>query len=364
VKYSVILLSTSLLTACQQHTPPLVAIAHSEASAAPIVQPVVTTDSVRYDTDDPAVWIHPTDPSQSLIIGTDKESDGALYVFDLSGKVQNDKVVRGLQRPNNVDVEYGLLLNGKPVDIAVATERQTHRLRIFSLPDMKPVDGGGLEMFVGETGPSYRDLMGIGLYKNLAGDIYAIVGRKNGPTDGTYLWQYRLSDNGHGQVKAGLVRKFGQYSGKKEIESIAVDDSLGYVYYSDEGQGVRQYFAEPGKGDQELALFATRGFTEDHEGISIHQITDSTGYLLVSDQGADQFQVFSREGQPGKPYEHRWIKTVRVSAHQSDGSETVSIPLNSTFRHGLFIAMSDNRTFHLYRLEDIIGAKAEERSGK
>jgi 3-phytase len=363
VKYLVILLSASLLTACQQHTPPLVAVAHSEAGAA-IIQPVITTDSVLHDTDDPAVWIHPTDPSKSLIIGTDKETDGALYVFDLNGKVQNDKVVRGLKRPNNVDVEYGLLLNGKPVDIAVATERQTHRLRIFSLPDMKLIDGGGLEMFVGETGTGYRDLMGIGLYKNRSGEIYAIVGRKNGPTDGTYLWQYRLSDNGHGQVKADLVRKFGQYSGKKEIESIVVDDALGYVYYSDEGQGVHQYFAEPAKGNQELALFATTGFAEDHEGISIYPTSDSTGYLLVSDQGADQFQVFSREGQPGQPYEHRWIKTVRVSAHQSDGSETVSIPLNNTFRHGLFIAMSDNRTFHLYRLEDIIGEKAEVGSGK
>ncbi|MFY7786627.1 MAG: phytase, partial [Thermoflexibacteraceae bacterium] len=77
--------------------------------------------------------------------------------------------------------------------------------------------------------------MGISLYKNKAGKIYAIVGRKSGPTDGSYLWQYLLEDNGAGQVKATLVRKFGVYSGKKEIESIAVDDELGYVYYSDEG---------------------------------------------------------------------------------------------------------------------------------
>jgi 3-phytase len=33
------------------------------------------------------------------------------------------------------------------------------------------------------------------------------------------------------------------------------------------------------------------------------------------------------------------------------------MPLNDTFRHGLFIAMSDDRTFQLYRWEDIMGSE-------
>jgi 3-phytase len=47
------------------------------------------------------------------------------------------------------------MLNGKPTDIAITTERMSHKLRIYSLPDMKPVDNGGIDMFVGETGPSF-----------------------------------------------------------------------------------------------------------------------------------------------------------------------------------------------------------------
>jgi 3-phytase len=210
-------------------------------------------------------------------------------------------------------------------------------------------------MFEGESGPGFRDLMGIALYRTKSGDIQAIVGRKTGPTDSTYLWQYRLADAGNGQVKATLLRKFGAYSGRKEIESIAVDDQLGYVYYSDEGVGVRQYFADPALGNQQVALFATEGFAEDHEGISIYAASDSTGYILVSDQGGDRFQIFRREGQVGEPYAHPWVRTTRVLAHQSDGSETVTQPLNKRFKHGLFIAMSDNRTFQLYRCEDILG---------
>jgi len=357
VRYAYYLLCSAVLfAACTQNGTDPVSVNTTKADS--IVQPAIITDVVQHDSDDPAVWINPADAAQSLVIGTDKEEDGALYVFGLDGKTKQDKVIKGLKRPNNVDVEYGLILNGKPVDIAVTTERLTHKLRIYSLPDMKPVDNGGLEMFVGETGEGYRDLMGISMYKNKEGKIYAIVGRKNGPADG-YLGQYLLEDDGTGNVKATLVRKFGKYSGKKEIESIAVDDKLGYIYYSDEGVGVRQYFADADKGNNELALFATTGFTEDHEGISFYELTDSTGYILVSDQGANKFHIFSREGAAGKRYEHKELKIVTVSATQSDGSETISVPLNSMFAHGLFIAMSNNRTFHFYRWEDIAGKELQ-----
>jgi len=318
------------------------------------IKPAIVTEAVRYDSDDPAVWINKTDPGKSLVIATDKDADGALFVYDLQGKIVKDKVVSNLKRPNNVDIAYGLLLGGKPVDIAVTTERMTHKLRVFSLPDMKPIDGGGLDMFVDETEPEFRDLMGIALYTSPKGEIYAIVGRKNGPKEG-YLGQYLLEDNGAGAVKATFVRKFGSFSGKKEIEAIAVDNELGYIYYSDEQVGVKQYYADPGKGNQQLALFATEGFKEDHEGISIYKLTDSTGYILVSDQGANRFQIFSREGTKANPFEHSHLKTVPVMATQSDGSEVVSSRLNDTFPHGLFVAMSDDKTFHYYRWEDIAG---------
>ena len=228
-----------------------------------------------------------------------------MYVFDLQGKIRPQKSVYGLKRPNNVDIEYGLPLKGIATDIAITTERFTHKLRIFSLPGMVPVDNGGIEVFENETGEGFRDLMGVALYKDEKGGIYAIVGRKTGPVSGSYLWQYLLEDNGAGMVKATLVRKFGDYSGRKEIESIAVDDALGYVYYSDEGVGVRKYYADPGKGNRQLALFATTGFTEDHEGISIYQSSATEGYVLVSDQGANKFHIFSREGTPQNPHDHK-----------------------------------------------------------
>jgi len=327
----------------------------SQKDALPLLKPLIITEAAKHDTDDPAIWLHPTDPAQSLIIGTDKDEDGALYVYDLAGKIIEEKTVRNLKRPNNVDIEYGFMLQGTPTDIAVTTERLENKIRVFRLPEMQAIDNGGIEVFVGET---QRDPMGIALYKRPADKaIFAIVGRKEGPQDGRYLWQYRLEDDGTGKVAGMKVREFGKYSGIKEIEAIAVDDALGYVYYSDEQVGVRKYYADPDRqdSDQELALFATDGFAEDHEGISIYPINDGTGYILISDQQANQFHIFKREGEPNNPHEHKCIKVVKVSTNESDGSDVTNATLNATFPNGLFVAMSDNKTFQFYSWADIAG---------
>lgn len=325
------------------------------ATQAALLVPVYTTDTLAHDTDDPAIWIHPTDPSRSLIVGTDKDEAGGLYVFDLKGKLDSTRSVPGLKRPNNVDIEYGLKIGDTLVDIAVVTERLTNQIRIFRMPDMLALDAGGIPVFEGETGTGYRDLMGISLYKNKKGDVYAIVGRKNGPVDSTYLWQYLLTGTGANTVKATLVRKFGAYSGLHEIESIAVDDQLGYIYYSDEGVGVRKYYADPEKGNQELALFGRGLFKEDNEGISIYALTDSTGFILVSDQQDHSFHIYTREGSTENPHAHLLLRKQYVAARESDGSEIVATPLLPDFPYGLFVAMSDNKTFHYYPAEKIIG---------
>jgi 3-phytase len=312
------------------------------------LQPRIVTEPTPHDTDDPALWI-PADRAKTLVLGTDKDSDGGLYAYDLAGKIVNR--VAGLKRPNNVDVAYGLLLGDKPSDIAVVTEREKNRLRVFRLPDLAPLDKGDLVVF---DGVPERAPMGVALYKRPHdGAHFAIVGGKSGPAEG-YLGQYRLEDDGTGHVKMTLVRQFGAYSGKAEIEAIAVDAELGYVYYADETHGVRKYHADPDAPDanRELALFGTTGFASDHEGISIYKGSDGAGYILVSDQQAFRFQVFPREGTPGNPHNHPALKTFDVAAIESDGSEVTSTALPG-FPSGLFVAMSNGKVYHYYSWDDI-----------
>jgi 3-phytase len=320
------------------------------------IKPFLVSERVANDSDDPAIWINAADSSQSLIIGTDKGGDtgeGGLFAFNLQGKIV--KSVRPLKRPNNVDVAYKLNVGDKLVDIAVCTERYTNSIRIFSLPSLEPIDNGGIQVFEGEL-DSLRDPMGIALYTNpVDKKIYAIVGRKNGPVDGTYLWQYRLEADSKGIVKGVLVRKFGFYKGGREIESIAVDNELGYVYHSDEGFGIHKSYAHPDSSNVELALFGITGFKEDIEGISIYKTGEQTGYIIVSDQQANRFRIFPREGLDGVN-NHPEIKFVNTSTSESDGSDVTNVSLPG-FPKGFFVAMSDDGTFQIYRWEDVMKNK-------
>lgn len=317
--------------------------------AADAVVPTVITEPTEFDTDDPAIWIHPEDPAKSLIVGTDKEVGGGLYLYDLEGKIV--KKVTGLERPNNVDVAYGLEVNGKKIDVAITTERKAHKIRVYSLPDLVPVDNGGIEIFQGEEGEEMRDGMGVAIYTkkdSIGSTIYAIAGRKTGP-NGSYLWQYKLSGGSDGIVKGEVVRKFGEYSGKKEIEAIAVDNELGYVYYSDETAGIRKYYADPERKDNtELAFFGQDDAKRDHEGIAIYKSTDSTGYILVSNQQNNSFLVYPREGKEGNPNVHEMLADIPVSAVECDGADALSVNLGAKFPKGMLVAMSNSKIFHFY----------------
>ncbi len=320
------------------------------------IKPIRISDPVQYDSDDPAIWINPDNPDESLILGTDKSSSGSLYVFNPEGKSIPEKKVTGLSTPNNVDVEYGLFLNGELIDIAVVTERGAGRLRVFQLPDMTPVDGGGILVFEGE---SDRSCMGIALYKRPSdGAVFAVISRKSGPS-GSYLWQYLLSDDGTGKVKGDHVRSFGIFSNYGEIEAVAVDDEAGYIYYSDEGSGIRKYYADPDhpEADIQLAWFGMSDFRSDREGISIYDTTGENGYIIVSDQKANRMNIYRREGEPGDSHNHLLLKQIYIQAEDSDGNEVTNVFLSPLYPGGLFVAMSDNRRFYFYAWKQLAEAE-------
>ena len=335
IKNSILFLGTLTLLAC------------NSGSKLPAIAPDVITEKSINDTDDPAIWIHPTDASKSIVFGTDKETNGAIYAYDLQGKIIEDKTIRNIKRPNNVDLEYGFQVNDSvKVDVLIFTEREEQQIRIFSIPDMKPLDNGGFLVFEDETIAENKLPMGVAMYKSpIDGTFYAIVGRKTGPKEG-YLYQYKL-DSENSKVTTTLVRKFGQFSGKKEIEAIAVDAEMGFVYYSDEMHCVRKYYAEPSKGNEEIACFGSELFERDIEGIAIAKFENEKGYIIVSDQQKGQFNLFDRQT-------NEFVKAVNLSTTQTDGCDVVTVPLNDTFKSGLFVAMNDAKDFYFYDLDKLL----------
>src|SRR5215204_4006838 len=75
------------------------------------VSATVETEPVRSGgdaADDPAIWVHPSNPAESTIIGTDKQ--GGLVVYDLAGK-QLQYLSDG--KMDNVDLRPGFPLGGE-----------------------------------------------------------------------------------------------------------------------------------------------------------------------------------------------------------------------------------------------------------
>jgi 3-phytase len=382
-------------TAATATAAPASATAASAASAAtagsavrpadgPVLKPVAETEPVPHDADDPAIWVHPTDPSRSLILGTDKFArEGGLHVFGLDGKRR--QTIAPLDRPNNVDIEYGVTLGGLApgdvkatnIDIAVLTERKQHRLRIFAIP----ADGGtlvdlapdGLPVLEGQTGEA-SEPMGVSLYKRPAdGVTFAIVAPKTGGTT-DYLWQYRLERKSPGErITATLVRRFGNFSRRGaepgeigEIEAVVVDDELGYVYYSDERFGIRKWHANPDHADaaRELAVFGTEGYAGDREGLAIYAPRQTpysnrggpSGLLISSDQveGATRLFLYPREGTIGNPHNHPAISVRQTSSDETDGLDVTARSLPG-YPRGLLVMMnSTGRNFSIYRWDDLV----------
>jgi 3-phytase len=335
------------------------------ASVAPAVAPHRATAALPHDPDDPAIWIHPGDPSRSLILGTVKVAapDGGLAVFGLDGALR--ELLKGPDRPNNVDVAYGLDIDGTPTDIAVLTERLGRRLRVYAIaPDgsrLRDISSGALPILEGAEGDEGAP-MGIALYKRPHdGAIFAIVSPKSGPRE-NYLWQYRLHDEGTGRVAARFVRRFGHFSGEGEIEAVAVDHELGYVYYADELAGIHKWHADPDHPDasHELALFGTEGYGQDREGLGVYTLPDGTGYIVSVDQLPDDsiVHVYKREGEAGHPHDHSaTVFSFRTGADGTDGLEVTSSALGPEFPHGALILMNSGpRNFLIYRWSDIAAA--------
>lgn len=346
-------LAAALLTGCgEPPAPPM----------DPRIQPVVETASLGEDADDPAIWVNPADPAASLILGVNKAPApaGAVGVFDLDGQLV--QLIDGIDRPNNIDLEYGFPLGGETVDIAVATERYQSRLRVFAvdpqarrLRDVSSPDG--LQVFAGETGERAAP-MGVSLYRRPSDNaFFAIVSRKEGPTDG-YLWQYRLEDDGAGRVRAVKVREFGAFSGTGEIEAVAVDDEFGHVYYADELAGVHKYHANPDHpaGAAQLQFFAQDGFQGDREGLAVYASAGG-GYVLCTDQitGGSAYQVYSRSAESPAVL----VGTVKGGADETDGIEATSAPLGPRFPNGLLVVMNSvGKNFMLYDWRDVATALA------
>ncbi|CAI6334343.1 unnamed protein product [Periconia digitata] len=314
------------------------------------------------DGDDPAIWIHPTDASQSKIVTTTKSEAGAGFtVFDLKGELLQHTPA---EQPNNVDVIYNFTLGDKQTDLTFAACRGDNTLCLFAINStgfLSPIAGG-----VQPTPEDYEVYGSCTFRSTKTGKQYLFVNNK----DAEYL-QYELTSTANGTLQTTLVREFIGGSGG-QVEGCVADDAAGFLFLGEEPEGVWRYDAEPDGSDtgMQIAKVGDGRLSADVEGIALVPATSGgSGYIFVSSQGISSYIVYDR----APPHEYVMTFTIVDNREagidhvsNTDGIAVVGDRLNSDFPGGLFVTHDDanelaeggtalEASFKLVSLEDILG---------
>ncbi len=253
--------------------------------------------------DDPAIWIHPSNPEKSVIIGTDKK--GGLATYNLKGEQLNYYPFGDM---NNCDLRTGFPINGDTIDIIAASNRTMQSVSLFRI-----VENGGLDSMHNRIIQSKMsdEVYGLCMYKSKkTGLFYVFVNGKSGEVE-----QYELfaAEN---KVDAKLVRslKLGT-----QTEGMVADDETGTVYIGEEEAGIWKFDAEP-DGSPEGKMIPKSpeenpNIKYDIEGLAIYTTDSVNGYLVASSQGNYSYAVFERQG------DNKYLGSFRITDGELDGVE-------------------------------------------
>ncbi|MEH6492633.1 phytase [Halopseudomonas sp.] len=276
--------------------------------------------------DDPAIWVNPVDASQSRILGTDKR--GGLGVYGLNG---NQLQYLPVGRINNVDIRSGFTLTGSPVDIAVASNRDSNSLELFAI---NPHDGEVTGL--GQISLPLDDIYGLCMAKSPQGDIYAIANDKSGR-----FLQYRLDDE-QGTVKGTMVREFRTAT---QPEGCVADDARQRLFIGEEGVAVWALSSDPADaGDLTEVIRAEGPLHADVEGLAIYQAEQP--YLVISSQGNDSYLVLDAE----PPFQLRGAFRIGINiaggidgVSETDGLEVSSVDFGGVWARGMLVVQDGRK---------------------
>ena len=308
------------------------------------------TPSSGDSADDAAVWIHPTDPALSVVIGTDK--DGGIAVYDLAG---SELQYRPDGELNNVDLRYGFALDGALVDLVVASNDTTDTIAVYEIdPATRTLEsvavGGGI--------PTPIRPYGLCLYRSaVTGNLYAFVDSRGGVVE-----QWELFDASGGFVDGALVREFDVGS---QTEGCVADDPAARFYVGEEAVAIWRYGAEPGDGETRVQVDTTDvggHLVADVEGLTLYTAQGGEGYLIASSQGADAYVLYERAGSNAYVGTFQIVDGATIDGTSgTDGIDVSNAPLGAAFPFGVFVAQDgdngeENQNYKLVPWQSIAGA--------
>lgn len=312
-------------------------ISEASAESIPTVAPLTTTQGSYFTEDmrdDPAIWVHPSDSSQSLILGSDKrDQGGGLHVYDLQGKelqyLEGGKL-------NNVDIIPGLFQDG---DLALASDRNAKSIKFYK------INGSGqlapLTTNISIAGEPY------GLCGGMSdGKAYAFVTTKAGPVE-----QWELTPSSPTIISGKKVRTLPRTT---QCEGCVLDREGQYVYIGEEDAKVLRYQVDPStQNNHRVVDEVGPHLTADIEGITLYS-HGGQNYLIVSSQGDSTFAVYDLNKN------NSYVGSFKIAGvAETDGITVTPFPLGEDYPQGLFVAHNHRLSNFAYvpwdRVEKALG---------
>jgi 3-phytase len=292
----------------------------------PVVLPTGQTQPVREAgdaADDPAIWVHPKQATQSLILATDKKR--GLAVYRLDGR---ERQFLPVGRINNVDLRQGLVYGSRKLDLAVATQRDEAGLVLFG------ISPAGKVSELARLKTSLDDIYGICVGRNADGGLDVFPNDKDGR-----VLRLRLTLAG----KAWQVAPVAEFRLASQPEGCVVDETQQALFVGEEKRGIwRQDLATANSAPQ-LVIPVGPGLTADVEGMAIHP---GRGWLVVSSQGSDSYAVYDTH----PPFAQRGTFAIGTNAalgidgaSETDGLDLTAANLGGPYADGLLVVQDGHK---------------------
>ena len=224
--------------------------------------------------DDPALWLHPSDPGKSLVLGTNKQV--GLVVFSLDGsEVQNLPI--GLI--NNIDVRQSA---DRPFDVAVASNDQVNAISVFLIDRVSGLVSQGGDVPTGAVEP-YGICQAREDGRDLAGVTYK---------DGTLqIWDLTVAPSG---ISGELLKTIKL---ETQLEGCVFDETNSIMFLGEENRGLWTVAYQENAPVPALVdtVGGPTGLVADVEGVSIWKGAEGQGWVVASAQSEDRFFVYDRQ---------------------------------------------------------------------
>jgi len=264
--------------------------------------------------DDPAIWHNADNPSESLIVATDKK--GGLYVYDLQGAVKSFAARPGL---NNVD----LVDMGTSGVIVFASDR---------------TDLGRAQIALFRLGTATGNLEAIATVPSGNGEGYGICGTER---DGKLIVYTAPKEGNIGEWEITLlpavsIRALRTMRVLSQPEGCAVDPRNGTLYIGEEARGIWQFEAGSTAGAL-VAAVDNKNLVADLEGLALVPQGENGGWLYASSQGDNTYMRYALPDlTPAGRF--RIAAGIFGATEETDGIEVKRGDFGPAFPGGIFIA--------------------------